>query len=99
MATDKTLLIEGADDAILGFIQRCGQPPVAIYDNDRLIEHFMAQGMTFEEAVEWIDYNVIGAWVGEGTPAVLVRATREDLDELLGTDKEDDDDVSVLEDR
>lgn len=98
MATDKTLLIEGADDAILGFIQRCGQPPVAIYDNDRLIAHYEKQGMTFDEAVEWIDYNVIGAWVGKGTPAVLVRATREDLDELLGTDKEDDDDVSVLED-
>lgn len=91
MATDKTLLVEGADDAILGFIQRCGQPPVAVYDNDRLIAHFMAQGMTFEEAVEWIDYNIIGAWVGEGTPGVLVRATREDLDELLGTTPEEKD--------
>ena len=28
-------------------------------------------GMTEEDAVEYFDYNVQGAWVGEGTPIFL----------------------------
>ena len=26
------------------------------------------EGWTHEEAVEWMDFNVVGAWVGETTP-------------------------------
>ena len=25
-------------------------------------------GMTYKEAVEWMEFNVVGAWVGETTP-------------------------------
>ena len=25
-------------------------------------------GMTREEAIEWMEFNVVGAWVGETTP-------------------------------
>jgi hypothetical protein len=27
--------------------------------------------MTTEEAQEWMDYNIVSAWVGEKTPAFL----------------------------
>jgi hypothetical protein len=29
--------------------------------------------MSDEEAVEWFDFNIIGAWVGDGTPCFIVR--------------------------
>jgi hypothetical protein len=32
------------------------------------------EGMTDEEAVEWMEFNVVGAYVGERTPWFLHRA-------------------------
>jgi hypothetical protein len=26
-------------------------------------------GMSYEDAVEWMEFNVVGAWMGEHTPA------------------------------
>ena len=38
-----------------------------VYDYDRMIECFMTDSeMTFDEAVEWIDYNVMGVMGGQG---------------------------------
>jgi hypothetical protein len=38
-----------------------------IYDYDRMIECFIEDSeMTEEEAVEWIDYNVMGVNAGQG---------------------------------
>ena len=38
-----------------------------VYDYDRMIECFIADSeMTFDEAVEWIDYNVLGVMAGKG---------------------------------
>lgn len=34
----------------------------AVYDYDLMVEHLMKQdGMTMEEAVDWVDYNTLGA--------------------------------------
>jgi hypothetical protein len=37
--------------------------------------------MEEDEAVEWIEHNSIGAWVGEGTPAMLFRCGLSELAE------------------
>jgi len=38
-----------------------------VYDYDRMIECFIEDSeMTFDEAVEWIDYNVMGVMGGKG---------------------------------
>ena len=65
----EVLFADGFDDAILGFVERFGAPPVVLYNRDKCIEILMEQGMTFEEAHEHFDYNVVGAWVGDRTPA------------------------------
>ena len=69
-ATGETVLVaNGFDDALLGYTQRVGQPTLAVYDRLKCIEVLMYRdGMTFEEAEEFFEYNVAGAWVGEGTP-------------------------------
>lgn len=96
---DKTLLIDHADDAIIGYVQRCGEPLIVIYDHERLLTHFTKQGMSVEEASEWIDYNITGAWVGKGTPGVLVRANREEINEIVGEDEHEIiDDEAITED-
>jgi|TARA_R100000544_G_C2214471_1_gene53767 hypothetical protein len=65
------LLADGLEDAFIGV--SCGfGPNKAIYDWDKCVEVFMNRdGMTYEEAVEWIDYNVTGAYVGEQTPEFI----------------------------
>jgi len=67
------LLMEppGMDVAILGLVERCGAEPVLCYSYKKLVEYFESEGMTNEEAREWVDHNVLGAYVGEGTPMIL----------------------------
>ena len=70
---DQALLCDGLEDAIIGIAERCGEEPVVVYDRDRCIELFQYQGMTEEEAKIYFDYNVIGSWVGKGTPIFMTR--------------------------
>ena len=42
------------------------------------------EGWTYEEAVEWMDFNVVGAWMGEGTPMFLYKI--HDWDEVVGNE-------------
>lgn len=76
-----TLFAAGFEDALLGWAQRCGKPHVAIYDYDKCIEILMTRdGMTLEDAIEFFEFNTVGAWVGEGTPMFMKYGTIEELD-------------------
>ena len=69
---EKPLLFsDGHDNAIIGVISRCGQDPFVVYEYRTVIKNFMKDGMTAEEAEEWVSYNWTGAWVGTATPAIL----------------------------
>ena len=73
-AYDKDIVFwDDCDEAVVGIGERCSQPPVAIYDNGKLIDCFVRQGMTHEEAEEWVDFNIRCAWVCKRTPIILHR--------------------------
>ena len=58
--------------AFVGIVMRFGEDaPVACYDYDRVIASYIADGMTADEADEYFEYNVLGAWVGGGTPCFI----------------------------
>ena len=65
---DNILLADGFDAALIGTGERCGQPTLAVYDREKCIEVLQGQGMSYDEAQEYFDFNVVGAWVGEQTP-------------------------------
>ena len=65
------LFCDGLDHALLGVALRFGQEPVACYSLPRVLSGFVAEGMSPEEAQEYFDFNVIGAWVGEMTPCFV----------------------------
>ena len=47
-----------------------------IYDYDKMIEEIIEDdGMSFDEAMEWIDYNTIRAlpYAGSGAPIIIQR--------------------------
>ena len=58
------------EPAILGIAHRFGVQPIVTYDYRKVIDIF-AEDMSHEEAQEYFDFNVIGAWVGEGTPIFI----------------------------
>ena len=69
------VILEGRemDDAIIGTCRRFGQPTILAYDLEKILEIFMGQGMTREEAVEFFEFNTIGSWMGEFTPVFIDR--------------------------
>lgn len=63
----------GCDDAIVGVVCRVNSEPALAYDYDKLVEVFIKQGMDREEAGEWVDFNIVNAWIGDDTPYILER--------------------------
>jgi len=45
-----------------------------VYDYDKLVE-VLAKDMDFDEAAEFVDYNMCGLYVGEGTPLIVSQHT------------------------
>jgi len=52
----EAIVLHGLNDAIAG-ASDCGR---LIYDYKKVVSIFEKEGMTQEEAIEWIDYNVMG---------------------------------------
>lgn len=70
---ETTLLMDGFDEAFIGWSRRINEPLLAVYSYDGLIKVCVERdGMDYEEAVEYVDYNVAGAWVGEQTPIIVM---------------------------
>lgn len=64
------LQAEGFEDALIGYVERYGMTPVALYDRERCIQILMERHeMSREDAEEFFGTEIMGAWVGEGTPA------------------------------
>jgi hypothetical protein len=68
----QALLMDGFEHALIGFTQRINEPLLAVYNHDLMIQTLMHRdGMTYDEAAEYIEYNCINAWVGEQTPIIV----------------------------
>ena len=66
------VLADGLDEAFLGITD--DSPPRAVYDQKKIIDLLMTRdGMSEEEAEEFFDYNIGGAYVGEQTPVYVHR--------------------------
>jgi hypothetical protein len=76
------------DDALIGFAERCTQPPVAIYDLTTMIETLVNRdGLTYEEAQDHIDFNYLSGWVGQHTP-LIITLRRDEMIESSGGEPE-----------
>ena len=68
---DGCLMADGFEEALIGFGTRFNSP-VTIYDSNKCLDILVERdGMTYEEAQEHMNYNVLGAYVGEETPIFL----------------------------
>jgi|TARA_R100001530_G_C4265769_1_gene141742 hypothetical protein len=65
------LIAEGFEKALIGFGYQFNNP-VAVYSKDKCLHVLMERdGMSSDEALEYFDFNVAGAWMGESTPIFI----------------------------
>jgi len=80
----EALFIPDCDSALIGTysLEREGETvTVGCYDYDLLVDHFAKEFSTdceahedpVEQALEWIDYNIVGAYVGKFTPFIIYK--------------------------
>tara|TARA_R100000742_G_C4268662_1_gene87058 strand:- start:1061 stop:1306 length:246 start_codon:yes stop_codon:yes gene_type:complete len=63
----ESLLADGFDDAIIGIVDSFSDNPVVLYDKDKCID-ILCKDMSREEAIEYFNFNVMGAYMGDNTP-------------------------------
>jgi len=68
---EDTVFYDEFDAAFVGFGWQFNVGPVAIYNQDLVMDILKARGMDEEGALEYFNFNIIGAYVGERTPIFL----------------------------
>jgi len=68
----EAIIFDELDEAIIGVGKQFTGAPVVVYDYDRCIAIFMRDNdWDHEDAIDWMQYNVLGAYLGEGTPIFM----------------------------
>ena len=70
---DDLLFADNFDDAIIGVA--CGHDSgKVVYSNEKMIQILINENKcTYEEAIEYLEFNTFGAYVGEQTPIYVWR--------------------------
>lgn len=72
----ESLFADGFDDAILGVSVGISARNVVVYDYDMCVQILMQNNkMSHEDAVDFIEYNTINAYVGKFTPIFVKTCT------------------------
>jgi hypothetical protein len=68
-----TVLVDGHDDAIVGLTyDNAVSAWRVVYDSEKILNKLTSRdGMTYEEAVEYYDYNIAGSGAGSMTPIFI----------------------------
>ena len=49
------------------------EPMLAVYSYEKMVQVLMDNDdLSYDDAVEYVDFNVVGAWVGEQTPVIVM---------------------------
>ena len=58
------------DEAIIGVVERAGASPVIAYDTQKILD-ILERSMPMEDAQEFFEYNILGAYMGDRTPVYI----------------------------
>ncbi|CAK0762387.1 conserved hypothetical protein [Gammaproteobacteria bacterium] len=82
----EAIILDGFNEAIIGLGERINLGPVVAYDVEKILnilaldmevdESDLQEGETIENvkysmALEYFEYNILGAWMGEFTPVFI----------------------------
>ena len=80
---EECLIADGFNEAVIGIVY--GVQPKAVYSVKKIVDILM-EDMSYEDAVEYFEYNVLGAYMGPGTPIFVWRYTLEEIEETFCND-------------
>ena len=70
----EAMMADGFDEAILGMCIQFGSEPIVAYDYEKCIQILMKRdSMDKTDALDFMEFNVIGAYVGLNTPVFIMR--------------------------
>ena len=73
---------DGFDNAIIGVGERCTTDSMIVYDYDKMVKVLVTRDdMSYEEAEEYIDFNIVGAWIGDTTPIIVTKKSIKEINE------------------
>ena len=65
--------LDGLDEAIVGIVEEFGNGPRILYSKNKIIYILQERdGMSWSEAEEFYDYNILGLYAGEQNPVFLI---------------------------
>jgi|TARA_R110000787_G_scaffold187816_4_gene299706 hypothetical protein len=77
------LYADGFEEAIIGIARRCTQPDIVAYSVEKILGILQDRdGMDYEEALEFFEFNILGAWFGDETPVFIEKEDRHGHDEM-----------------
>ena len=59
---------EKYDAAIIGLAERFGGVEAVAYDAQKILAILEDEFGSMDDAIEWYEYNILGAWLGDRTP-------------------------------
>lgn len=63
---------DGFESCVVGMLRRFGDDPLVLLDADKCVRVLMERDeMDEEDAREHFEFNVVGSWMGPGTPAFV----------------------------
>ena len=73
---------DGFDSAIIGVGERNNTDSMIVYDYDKMVKVLVTRDdMSYEEAEEYIDFNIVGAWIGDTTPIIVTKKSIKEIEE------------------
>ena len=73
---------DGFDSAIIGVGERNNTDSMIVYDYDKMVKVLVTRDdMSYEEAEEYIDFNIVGAWIGDTTPIIVNKKSIKEINE------------------
>lgn len=83
MENNETMLADGFEDAIIG-LDTSNEVFRVVYDKDKMIDILIeSDDMSYEDAIEYLEYNVFNTYMGEGTPIYVHGGSHERILELM----------------
>lgn len=67
---DEKLYMDGFDKAIIGYGNQYPKDEVVIYSKRMIIDILVDGGMDIDDAVEYYEFNIACAYLGDGTPII-----------------------------
>lgn len=78
-----TYKFDGLEDAVIGVATQATGDALLVYSYPKMVEIFMRDGMSKDEAEDYIGFNIINLNLGERTPLIMSPYTYEEAVEML----------------